>query len=141
MSPTMDKGGRKRAVVINSSLVMLTNRRVEENNLEICKLEVTPPGPRLQTICFLELPPLITGVSLYFSDAYTEWVPSSTTYAQSRSSRGCHLPFYSPTVCTIALRLEFLLGKDIRSFYTMVINVAALLDAICTDGRTVPWAD
>jgi len=132
---------RPMAVSINSSLVSLVEDY--ENRLEICKLELYPV-PRLQTLCFLELPPLASGVSNFFLDANTEWVPTSKSYARTRSSRGCHLPFYSSAIGTIALRFQYqLLGKFhfIDDSYALIISVAALVSAIPTDVYNVPWED
>src|SRR5260221_2952876 len=108
-STTLDKGW-PRAVSINSNLVSLVEDY--ENRLEICKLELYPV-PRLQTLCFLELPPLASGVSNFFLDTNTECVPTSKSYARTRSSRGCHIPFYSSAVGTIALRFRYQLPTKI----------------------------
>jgi hypothetical protein len=72
-----------------------------------------------------------------------EWVPTSKNYAQSRSSRASNAPFYSSTVGTIALFLDYrLLGKECRVHsYTLIIDVEALLYAIRTGARNVRWAD
>ena len=112
--------------------------------LEICKLEVNPPHPRLKTVCFLELPPLMSGVFVTLSDVLTEWVPTSKDYARSRSSCGRHIPFYSSTVRTIALLLDYRSSWEIsqRSYKCMmIISVEALLSAIRSGVRNVPWVD
>ena len=115
-----------------------------ENSLEVCRLEISSSGPRLQTLCFLELPPLASDTSVILREASTEWVPTSKDYARSRSSRGHHLPFYSSTVRTIGLLLEFrrvLDKKPLLSKCTMIISVPLLLSSIRTDLRNVPWVD
>jgi len=137
---TLDKG-RPTAVSINSNLVSLVEDY--ENRLEICKLELDPV-PRLQTLCFLELPPLAPGASNFCFDAITEWVPTSKSYARTRSSRGYHLPFYSSAIGTIALRFQYRLPSMIPFFgdsYALIISVAALVSAIPPDTRNVPWED
>ena len=141
-STTLNKG-RPIAVSINSDLVSLVEDY--ENRLEICKLELEPV-PRLQTLCFLELPPLAPGASNFFFEAITEWVPTSKSYARTRSSRGCHLPFYSSKIGTIALRFRYqlphkVLFMDNSEQYALIIGVAALVSAIPTDARNVPWED
>ena len=133
--------GKPMAVSINSSLVLLVEDY--KNRLEICKLKLKPV-PRLQTLCFLELPPLAPGVSNFFLEAITEWVPTSKSYAWTRSSRGYHLPFYSSAIGTIALRFQHELPSklifidDDDESYVLIICVAA---AIPTDARNIPWED
>ena len=118
--------------------------KVGENNLEVCKLEFASPGRGLQTVCFLELPPLASDSSLAFHAAYTEWVPTSKDYARSRTARGYHVPFYSSTVHTIGLLLDYYKKSEESHHprrYAMIISVPRLLSAIQTDVRNVPWAD
>jgi hypothetical protein len=113
------------------------------NCLEVCKLEITSPNPCLQTICFLELPPLMSGASVMLSWNIDEWVPTSRNYAQSRSSREIYAPFYSSTVGTVALFLDYRLTKNRRRVhrYALIIDVEALLYTIRTGARNVPWVD
>jgi len=134
---SMDRNGSLWIAVINSSLVALINE--VEHSLEICKLETPTPGPYLQTLCFFDLPPLAPVAPLSVSTILKEWVPTSKHHAQSRSSRGCHLPFYSPTVGTIALRLVY--GIGIYRSYALIISIPALLSAIPAGVRNVPWVD
>lgn len=136
----MYHNGRVWAAVINSSLVALIDGA--EHRLEICKLEIPTLGPYLQTLCFFDLPPLVRSVaSLFVSGIHKEYVPTSRHHAQSRSSRGCHLPFYSHTIGTIALRLQFALGMTVYHSYALIISVPALLSAIPTGVRNMPWVD
>jgi len=128
------------AVSINSSLVSLIDSRACENRLEICKLEIGPV-PRLQTLCFLELPPLTSGTSRFLIRHEKEWVPTSKSYMRTRSSRGYHLPFYSSTIGTIALRFGYQPHRGLEDPHVLVISVAALISAIPTDVRNVPWED
>ena len=115
------------------------------NRLEVFKLEITSHDPCLQTICFLELPPLMPG--LCGVSPLIEWVPTSKNYARTRSSRAGHAHFYSSTVGTIALCLTYYLGTPIECdedpyrYYALIIDVEALLYTIRTGGRSVPWAD
>jgi hypothetical protein len=113
------------------------------NRLEVLKLETTSPDPCLQTICFLELPPLKSGVSVDLSWSIEEWVPTSKNYAQSRSSRESHAHFYSSTVGTVALFLDYRLPgqKCLVHRYALIIDVEALLYTIRTGARNVPWAN
>jgi len=132
--------GRVWAAVINSSSVALIDE--VEHRVEICKLEIPTLGPYLQTLCFFDLPPLVRSVSsLFVSGIHKEYVPTSRHHAQSRSSRGCHLPFYSHTIGTIALRLQFALGMTVYHSYALIISIPALLSAIPTGVRNVPWVD
>jgi len=134
----LDKG-MPVAISINSNLVSLVEDY--ENRLVICKLELDPV-PRLQTLCFLELPPSDSGASNVFCEAITEWVPTSKSYARTRSSRGYHLPFYSSAIGTISLRFLQLPSEPyIGGSYVLIISVAALVSAIPTDVRNVPWED
>jgi hypothetical protein len=113
------------------------------NRLEICKLEINPPGPRLQTVCFLELPPLTPGVIVVLSEVLTEWVPTSKDYARW-SCQERHVPFYSSSVGTIALLLDYRTQRDHFNhphLRTMVISVEGLLSAIRTGVHNVPWVD
>ena len=129
------------AVSINSSMVSLID--VGGNRLEICKLELDPV-PRLQTLCFLELPPLVSSdasSSHFFFGGQKEWVPTSKTYARTRSSRGYHLPFYSSAIGTIALHLyhyQYFLF-EITDLYALIISVAELISVMPTDARNLPW--
>jgi len=131
------RNGRLMAVSINSSLVSVIADG--DNRLEICKLELDS-GPRLQTLCFLELPPLTSGTSNILSRADKEWVPTSKSYVRTRSSRGYHLPFYSSAIGTIALRFNYQRSWMVGP-YVLIISVAALISAIPTDARNVPWED
>jgi hypothetical protein len=126
------------AVSINSSLVSLVEDY--ENRLEICKLELDPV-PRLQTLCFLELPPLASGASNFFLEAITEWVPTSKSYARTRSSRGYHLPFYSSAIGTIALCFQHHFQFRLFDSCALIISVAALVSVIPSHGHNVPWED
>jgi len=116
-----------------------------ENRLEVCKLEINPPDPHLQTICFLELPPLIPGVSFVSPSIFVEWVPTSRNYTRTRSSRASHAHFYSSTVGTMALCLDYYVLWETKYgdpyFYALIIDVEALLFTIRTGVRNVPWAD
>ena len=137
-SPTKFHSKFPFTVSINSSLVLLMEGC--ENRLEICKLELDP-SPRLQTLCFLELPPLASGALHLFFDAYTEWVPTSISYPRTRSSRGYHLPFYSSAIGTIALLFQYQSQLESPPSYALIISAAGLVSAIPTDVRNVPWED
>ena len=137
--PTTFDTSRPTVVVsINSSLISLIDN--DENGLKICKLELDP-SPQLQTLCMLELPPLASGASQFFSGADKEWVPTSEPYARIRSSRGYGLPFYSSAIGTIALRFDYHLQSKPAYSYMLIINVAALVSVIPTDVCNVPWED
>ena len=113
------------------------------HRLEVCKLDITSPDPCLQTICFLELPPLIPRVFVLSFRIFAEWVPTSKNYARSRSSRS-HSHFYSSTVRTITLLLDYCIPWDPYGGpynYALIIGIEALLHTIRTGVRNVPWAD
>ena len=133
----MGQSRRPSATVVNGLVALIDDF---EHRLEICKLEIPTPGPYLQTLCFFDLPPVASVGSLFVAAIYKEWVPTSKHHAQSRSSRGCHLPFYSPTIGTIALRLHYEMGAMVHCMYAMIISVPALLSAIPTGVRSVLWA-
>jgi hypothetical protein len=136
-------GGAPKLAVIEDNLIALI--KDSANSLEICKLEVTASlGPHLRTMCFLDLPPLTSETSCVLSMAVKEWVPTSKHHARSSSSRKHHTPFYSSTVGTIALLLDYRtssIGHPFRC--TVVISVAAILSVIrATNGVChVPWKD
>ena len=135
---TTSRNGRLTAVSLNGSLVCLIDDC--ENRLEICKLDLDPV-PRLQTMCFLELPPLAPDTSHHLSETYTKWVPTSKSYVRTKSSRVHHLPFYTSTISTIALRFYYQLKGEHTNSYALIISVAALVSAIPTNLRNVPWED
>jgi len=135
---TTPRNGQAMAVSINSSLVSLITDC--ENRLEICKLELDP-GPQLQTLCFLELPPLTSGASHFFRRAYKEWVPTSKTYARTRSSRGYHLPFYTSAIGAMSLLFVYRQPEGLMCQYMLTISVRALISVIPTVVCNVPWED
>ena len=137
---TFDDGGLMMVVSISSSLVLLIGDC--DDGLEICKLELDP-SPQLQTMCILGLPPLASGASQSFFEADKEWVPTSKSYARTKSSRGYHLPFYSSTIGTIALFFGYQLQFKPAYEYALIINVEALASVIPTNACnvTVPWED
>jgi hypothetical protein len=136
-------GGAPKLAVIDNNLIAVI--KDSASNIEICKLEVAASsGPRLRTICFLALPSLTSEASCVLSTAIKEWVPTSKHHARSSSSRDRRVPFYSSTVGTIALLLDYRTyskgaGHPLRC--TMVISVAAILSAIRSKVRNVPWKD
>ena len=127
-------------MVIDENVFVLM--KDSENCLEVCKLEINPPDPRLQTICFLELPPSVPMVTVEFSWTFAEWVPTSKNYARTRSSRAGHPHFYSSPVGTIGLFLDYRASSDLGLLkYALIISVEALLYAIRTGVRNVPWVE
>jgi hypothetical protein len=144
MGTTMLGSGELKPLFIENDVLTLMKKSDSMGRLEICKLEVNLPVPRLKTICFLELPPSMAGVFVVLSDVLTEWVPTSKDYARFKSSRGRHIPFYSSTVRTIALLFDYHSSWETsRVPYkcTMIISVEALVSAIRSGVRNVPWAD
>lgn len=138
-------GGAPKLAAIDNNLIALI--KDSANSLEICKLEATDSSsPCLRTICFLDLPPLALETSCVVSVAIKEWVPTSKHHAPSSSSRKHHVPFFSSTVGTIALLLDYRtyskgVGHPFR--YTIVISIAAILSVIRTTNGVcnVPWED
>jgi len=134
-----------KALVTDDNVFVLTKDR--GNRLEVFKVEIAPHDPCLRTICFLELPPLMPGISVFVSRICAEWVPTSKNYARTRSSRASHDHFYSSTVGTIALFLDYRTSwTDRPSYvdpyrYALIIDVEALIYTIRTGVRSVPWAD
>ena len=127
--------------VIDSSLIALI--KMDLNRIDIYRCEVHPSTnvPLLQTVCVLELPPVIPTTSVKCFRSAMEWVPTSRQYKQSRSSRGYHVPFYSSTVGTIGLRLCYYVASGTSLEYTMIISMAGLLSAIRTGVPNIPWVD
>ena len=128
---------------MNNNLIAIMNDG--KNSLEICRLEIDPPGPHLQTVCHFEFPTLTWDSHVISRGASREWVPTSKDYARYRSSRGYHSPFYSSTRRTLGLHLEYGLTYPDRHRYTlkctMVISITALTSVIPADVRTVPWVN
>lgn len=136
-------GGAPKLTVIDNNLIAVI--KDSASNIEICKLEVAASSdPLLRTICFLDLPSLTSEASCVLSSAMKEWVPTSDHHARSSSSRIHQVSFYSSTVGTIALLLDYRTyskGAGHPFKCTMIISVAAILSAIRSDVRNVPWKD
>jgi hypothetical protein len=136
-------GDSESVLVINNNLIAIANE--SGNSLEICKLGIDLPGPHLKTVCNFELPPLTSDSHVFALGASKEWVPTSKDYARYRSSRGYNSPFYSSTIRTFGLLLEYHFthpdGYRFTLRCTMVISVTALISAIPADVRIVPWVD
>ena len=112
-----------------------------KNCIEICKLEIVSPGPRLQTLCLLELPPLRSNALLVISAVEKEWVRTSKNEGHRQSSRGHLIPFRSSRVATLFLTLKYGMFNSARG-YGMIVSVAALLSAArsgCDDISAIPW--
>ena len=132
----------QKALVINNHLIAIMNDG--KNSLDIYRLKIDLPDPHLKTVCSFELPPLTRGSNVCSRAASKEWVPTSKDYARYRSSRGYHSPFYSSTIRTLGLLLDYFtnsVGYQPPQKCTMVIDIAALISAIPTEERTVPWLD
>jgi hypothetical protein len=129
--------GQLELVVMNSELIALF--KGDMNGLEIYHLDIDPPA--LRKACFLEFPSVTPNTCIYLPSVTKEWIPTSKCYRQSGSSQGCHVSFYSSTVGTIALRLNYATThRNIDPFIcTMVISVPGLLSAIRPDIHNVPW--
>ena len=111
------------------------------NRLEICKLVLGTHRPHLQTLCFLELPPLKPDNHCIIFWAEKEWVSTLQNQMFSSSSRRRLGPFQSCKIGTLLLSLTYT-PFNTQHRYGMVVNVAALLLAArsyCGDVRTIPW--
>lgn len=128
-----------RLVSIDGGLIMLAN--CTKNSLEICKLEfASQEPPRLQTLCFLELPALEPYSYVVVSRVDKEWVPTSSWYGtqseqqqQQQRPRKRVVPFRSSKVGTIGLLLEHeMRTASVRVLPScwMTVSIAALLPAI-----------
>ncbi|KAI0251758.1 hypothetical protein BJV78DRAFT_1208546 [Lactifluus subvellereus] len=133
-----------RVVIMDNSFIMLVNCWM--TYLEICKLELASPDPRLQTVCFLELPALELYAFAVVSTVSKEWIPTSEHDAQSQLTRKRIAPFRSSRVGTIGLLLEYepcTPSVRERPGCWMTVSVASLLSAIhpgTSDVPTIPWA-
>ena len=97
------------------------------------------PGPRLQTLCFLELPPLESNALCFISAVEKEWVQTSQN--NSQPSRGRLIPFRSSRIATLFFSLKYGMFNATRG-YGMIVSVAALLSAARSshgDVSTIPW--
>jgi hypothetical protein len=126
-----------RLVSIDGGLIMLAN--CTKNSLEICRLEfASQEPPRLQTVCFLELPALEPYAFVVVSRVEKEWVPTSPWYGtrsqqQQQPPRKRVVPFRSSKVGTIGLLLEHeMRTASVRVLpgCWMTVSIAALLSAI-----------
>ena len=112
-----------------------------ENCIEICKLEIMSPGPRLQTLCLLELPPLESNALCVISAVEKEWVQTSQNENHRQSSRGRLIPFRSSRIATLFFSLKYGMFNATRG-YGMIVSVANLLSAArssCGNVSTIPW--
>ena len=126
-------------IVINDSLIALFDPQT--NSLEIYKLDIVYPDPQLKKLCSLDLPPLTRNARIHPSVGW-EWIPTSKGRGWSGSSRRRHASFYSSTVGTIGLHLQYYLSECWDRFdCAMIIDVTKLLSAIPTEVRSVPWVD
>jgi hypothetical protein len=135
-------GGAPKLAVINDGLIALI--KDSANSLEICRLDVASPNPRLQTVCFLDLPPLTSDACGVVAMAIKEWVPSTRHHSQSQSSRGRLIPFYSCQFGTIGLLFNYrtYLKPTSEPFTcTMIISIPAILSAVRSNVRNVAWID
>ena len=99
------------------------------------------PGPRLQTLCFLKLPPLESNALCFISAIEKEWVQTSRNEDNSQPSRGRLIPFRSSRIATLFFSLKYGMFNSTRG-YGMIVSVAALLSAARSshgDVSTIPW--
>lgn len=109
--------------------------RGPENAIELCRIDTINSTASLQTICLLELPPLVSYARLSSASLKTESNPSKSTVHPSPSRRSRRPPprhSFSPS-STEALVLLTLTGKitgsafvDTRT-YTLVVHARTLL--------------
>jgi hypothetical protein len=135
-------GGAPKLTVIDSNLIALI--KDSANCLEICKLDLASPDPRLQTVCFLDLPPLTSDACGVVTMAIKEWVSTARHHTRSQSSRGRLSPFYSCQFGTMGLLFHYrtypnVLGEPFRC--TMIINIPAIHYAVRSNVRNVLWMD
>jgi len=112
-----------------------------ENCIEICKVEIMSPGPHLQTLCLLELPPLESNALCVISAVEKEWVQTSQNENHRQSSRRRLIPFRSSRIATLFFSLKYGMFNSTRG-YGMIVSVANLLSAArssCGDASTIPW--
>ena len=123
----------------DNNIVALTHSN--KNCIEICKLEIVSPGARLQTLCFLDLPPLKSNSLLVISEVEKEWVRTSKNEGHGESSRAHLIPFRSSRIATLFLSLKYGMFNSARG-YGMIVSVAALLSAArssCGNVNAIPW--
>ena len=112
-----------------------------KNRLEICKLMFRSHGPCLETLYFLEFPPLKPNTRCIISAAEKEWVATSRNQEFLPSSRRHLAPFRSCKIRTLFLDVDYTLSDSARR-YGMIVSVSAFLSAArsyCGDVRTIPW--
>lgn len=134
----MDRNGSLWIPVINNRSVGLNNE--VEHSLEVCKLETSPASPLSHTCkhCASLAYHLWRQLRLF---SYPAYVRSGSQLRNTTHNLGllgrCHLPFYSPTVGTIALCLVC----EIGIYRSYAVTIPALLSVIPTGVRNVPWVD
>jgi hypothetical protein len=124
----------------DNNIIALTHSN--KNCIEICKLEIVPPGPRLQTLCLLELPPVKSNALLVISTVEKEWVRTSKNEDHRQSSREHLIPFRSSRIATLFLSLKYGTLNSARG-YGMIVSVAALLSAARSSSgheSAIPWS-
>jgi hypothetical protein len=131
--------GSPSLTVIDSDLIMLMREPV--NCLEIYKLELASPQPRMRSVCTLGLPPLVPEAFIFDHTFAKEWISSPEHRARSRFSQRRHLPFRSSRNDTMALLLSYYNPEsDIHpSEYAVLFSVTALLSLVHSGVRKVPW--
>ena len=137
-------GTTHKPLVIDPDDNLIAQVDCPKNRLEICKLVFQSHRPHLQTLCFLELPPLKPNIRCIISWAEKEWIATSRNQKVSPSSRRRLVPFQSCKIGTLFLSLDYNYTLlDPVHTYGMIASVAALLSAArsyCGDVRTIPWA-
>ncbi|KAH9059091.1 hypothetical protein EDB87DRAFT_828506 [Lactarius vividus] len=129
--------GGMRAVVIDPANNLIALIKTATNTIHICRLQCQSADPCLQSLCFLRLPgnPVVSMSGM-------EWIPTSKPQdrAGSQSSRGRSCPFRPSRAGTIGLTLRYR-TRDGPRRYSMFVSIGALLSAVQSGVRHVPWVD
>ncbi|KAH9019298.1 hypothetical protein EDB83DRAFT_162393 [Lactarius deliciosus] len=135
--------GALRVVIIDPDDSLIALIQCATNSIELCRLQFVFRQPCLHSLCFLMLPIFKSTNPTSVVTSGVEWIPTSKPRDRtgSQTSRGRPFPFRSHRAGTIGLVLSFPTRKKGVCQYAMFISVGALLSAVQSGVRDVPWVD
>ncbi|KAH8982308.1 hypothetical protein EDB86DRAFT_2971167 [Lactarius hatsudake] len=133
--------GALRVVIIDPDDSLIALIQCATNCIELCKLQFVYRQPCLHSLCFLMLPIFKSTNPTSVFTSGVEWIPTSKRQDRtgSQTSRGRPFPFRSHRAGTIGLVFSFRTRDKGVSQYAMFISVEALLSAVQSGVRDVPW--
>ena len=133
-----------KVVVIDPDNRLIALIKSVNDCIHICKLQFVSAQLRLQTLCFLRFPGnMYTNPTSVFR-SIMEWIPASKSQDRrtgSRTSRCKPFPFRPYRAGTILLIVSFGTQDGGSHQHAMFVSVEALLSAVHSGVRHVPWDD